>query len=135
VISRFPRTQVYRRRKGSRVSPADDEHLTAILTADQIDLKARLHEQAAEQVTTTLTRMQQRTRQAARATPELEPFLSTYFEAAGTSLLQHTLAVLNDPPRQPSIRPVSPPRRPAWPFTIRRLIPVRKRQEQPDGTA
>lgn len=135
MISRFPRIKVYRRRKGSRVSPADDEHLTAILRADQIDLKAQLHERAAEQVATTLTHMQQRTQQAARTTPELEPYLSTYFEAAGISLLQHTLALLDDPPRQPPIRPVSPPRRPSWPFAIRRLIPVRKRQEEPDGTA
>jgi hypothetical protein len=135
MIRKATRVRVKPRRKGSPSVAPEPEVLSAVLTADQIDLKAQLHEQAAQSVATTLTRMQQRTQQAARSTPELEPFLTAYFEAAGTSLLQNTLTILNDPPRVASERPVRPPRRPSWPFSIRRLIPVRKREEQPDGAA
>jgi hypothetical protein len=135
MIRKATRVRVKPRRKGSPAVAPEPEVLSAALTADQIELKAQLHEQAAQSVTTTLTRMQQRTQQAARSTPELEPFLTAYFEAAGSSLVQNTLEILNDPPRLVPVRPVPQPRRPYWPFSIRRLIPVRKRQEQPDGAA
>ena len=79
--------------------------------------------------------MQQRTQQAVRTTPELEPFLTAYFEAAGSALMQNTLTILHDPPRVPPARPAQQRGRSSWPFAIRRLIPVRKREEQPDGAA
>jgi hypothetical protein len=135
MIRKTTRVRVKPLRKGSQSIAPEQEVLSAALTADEIDLKAQLHEQAARSVTTTLSRMQQRTQHAARSTPELEPFLTAYFEAAGSSLLQNTLAMLNDQPRSVPVRPVPEPRRPYWPFSIRRLIPVRKRQEQPDGAA
>ncbi len=135
MIRKETRICVTPRRKGRPAGAPEPAVLSAALTADQIDLNTQLHEQAAQSVTATLTRMQQRTQAAARSTPELEPFLTAYFEAAGSSLLHHTLDILNDPPRVAPVRSVPPPRRPYWPFSIRRLIPVRKRQEQPDGAA
>ena len=137
MIRNVTRIRVTPRRKGyahAAVGP-EPEVLSTALTVDQVDLQAQLHEQAAQSVTTTLTRMQQRTQQAVHTTPELEPFLTAYFEAAGTSLMQNTLTILHDPPRVPPTRPVQQRRRSAWPFVIRRLIPVRTREEQPDGAA
>lgn len=137
MIRKVARIRVTPRRKGyahAAVGP-EPEVLSTALTVDQVDLQAQLHEQAAQSVTTTLTRMQQRTQQAVHTTPELEPFLTAYFEAAGTSLMQNTLTILHDPPRVPPTRPVQQRRRSAWPFVIRRLIPVRTREEQPDGAA
>ena len=137
MIRNVTRIRVTPRRKGyahAAVGP-EPEVLSTALTVDQVDLQAQLHEQAAQSVTTTLTRMQQRTQQAVHTTPELEPFLTAYFEAAGTSLMQNTLTILHDPPRVPLTRPVQQRRRSAWPFVIRRLIPVRTREEQPYGAA
>lgn len=122
-------------RKGRQPVCPDQEPITTVLTADEIELNARLHEQAAQSVTTTLTRMQERTQLAAQANPELAPFLTAYFEAAGTSLLQNTLALLDEPPV------VSPPQRHQphvrrwWRSPLRRLIPICMRKEQLDGTA
>ena len=138
MIRKLGRIGVRPRRKGVRiVTPDSDvgpepEVVAAALAADQIDLTRQLHEQAAEGVAATLVRLQQRSQEAARSMPELEPYLTAYFEAAGTSLMQHTLEVLHSPPRYPSRRP-DPPPRPAGRFSICRLIPVRVRQEQPDG--
>lgn len=122
------------RRKARSLRAPEHAVMTAALTADQVALKAQLHEQAAQSVSTTLTRMQRRTQEAARATPELEPFLTAYFEAAGAALLRNTLQIVNEPPRPP-LRVVPPPRRTFPRFSIRRLIPVRSREEQPDGAA
>ena len=137
MIRKVTRIRVTPRRKGyaHAAGAPEPEVLSTALTVDQVDLHAQLHEQAAQSVTTTLTRMQQRTQQAVHTTPELEPFLTAYFEAAGTSLMQNTLTILHDPPRVPPTRPVQQRRRSSWPFAIRRLIPVRKREEQPDGAA
>lgn len=137
MIRKVTRIRVTTHRKG-RAHAADapePEVLSTALTIDQLDLQAQLHEQAAQSVTSTLTRMQQRTQQAVRTTPELEPFLTAYFEAAGSSLMQNTLTILHDPPRVTPASPARQRRRSSWPFAIRRLIPVRKREEQPDGAA
>jgi hypothetical protein len=134
MIRRISRIRVQPRRKCTPSSAPEAEVLSAALTAEQIDLNAHLHEQAAQSVATTLTRMQQRTQQAADTTPELAPLLTAYFHAASTSLLHHTLELLADPPQSP-IPPARPPRRPSWPFAIRRLMPVRRRKEQPGGPA
>lgn len=137
MIRKATRIRVTPRRKGrahSAVAP-EPEVLSTALTVDQVALQAQLHEQAAQSVTTTLTRMQQRTQQAVRTTPELEPFLTAYFEAAGSALMQNTLTILHDPPRVPPARPAQQRGRSSWPFAIRRLIPVRTREEQPDGAA
>lgn len=137
MIRKETRIRVTPRRKGHTHAAvvSEPEVLSPALTVDQLDLQAQLHEQAAQSVTTTLTRMQQRTQHAVRTTPELEPFLTAYFEAAGASLMQNTLTILHDPPRVPPASPARQRRRSPWSFAIRRLIPVRKREEQPDGAA
>jgi hypothetical protein len=131
MIRHLSHIRVRPRRIEHPTLPAAQEPIAVVLTADQIELKAQLHEQAAQHDTRTLSRMQERTQQAARNTPELAPFLTAYFEAAGHSLLTNTLAMLDEPP-------VASPRLPRWHrrrFPISRVIPRRLRKDPSDGPA
>lgn len=137
MIRKVTHIRVTPRRKGHSRSAGGSapEVLSTALSIDQVDLHAQLHEQAAQSVTTTLTRMQQRTQQAVRTTPELEPFLTAYFKAASSSLLQNTLALLDD---QPVSRSMLQPRHtpaPARRRALLRFISGRVGKEEHDGQA
>lgn len=135
MIRRISRIRVRPRRKG-RPSPAPEEELVgAVLTAEQVALKAQLHEQAAQTVCATLERMQRRAHEAARTNPDLGPYLSAYFEASRRSLLEHTLAILDDYPAQQPAPHEQPIHRPRWRFPLHRLLLVHRRKEHPNGAA
>ena len=139
MIRHVSRIRVRPRRKERPAPLPVQTPITAALAADHVALKAQLHEEAARTVCSALERMLQREQETARSTPELEPYLTAYFEVSRRSLLQHTLAILDEHAVHDASRPQrheQPPRR-RVPF--RRLIPVRipvrSRKEQPDGAA
>lgn len=135
VMRRVSRIRVRPRRKGNPSATPARQDLATVLTADQIQLNAQLHDYAAQTVSTALERMQQRSQQATRSNPELAPFLTAYFEAAGASLMQNTLALLDD---QSVLQPMPQPRHTPAPSrrqAFLRFIPGRGRKEEHDGQA
>ncbi len=134
MIRRFSRVRVRPRRKGRPIA-LESEGLPTVLTADQIALNAFLHEQAAQTVCATLARMHLREQDAARRTPDLEPYLTAYFDASRHSLLQHTVAILDDHLTAQPSRHAAPSGWWSWRPQMPRLLPLPRRKEMPDGAA
>ena len=97
-IRRLSRIRVRPRRKATRLPSPDEALVGAALTADQVALEARLHEEAAQTVCAALERMQQRERATSGGNPELEPYLAAYFDASRRMLIEHIAAVLGAQP-------------------------------------
>lgn len=136
MIPRRPHWRVRPRCEDPRFAVCEaQEARSATWMTEPIDLDARLREDAAHRVAATIGRMQHRAEEAARTTPELAPLLVAYVEAAAASLRQSTFDLLNDQWRQPPLQVMADGGGLSWRRWIRRVMPIRKREEQPDGAA